>query len=270
MELIDIGANLTHASFTTDLDAVLGRAHEAGVSQIIVTGTSVAASHAADRVAKDYPGFLFATAGVHPHEASGWSASSADVLEGLLTEPNVVAVGEAGLDFNRNYSPRDAQEEAFEAQLDLAARVNRPVFLHQRDAHDRFLNIVRRHRDHLGAAVVHCFTGDSSELADYLDLDLHVGITGWICDERRGKHLRELVTEIPLTRLMLETDSPYLLPRDLAPKPKSRRNEPMHLAHIADTVARCMSLPLDEFATSVAATTRAFFNLCDSPQTQAG
>lgn len=264
MELVDIGANLSHDSFRDDLPQVLQRARAAGVVQMIVTGASESESRAAHDLAAAYPGVLYATAGVHPHLAREWTDDTASAIRELARSPIVVAVGEAGLDFNRDFSPRPVQEKAFTAQLELAVELAMPVFMHERDAHDRFAAILADYRSRLAAAVIHCFTGDASALDHYLELDLHIGITGWICDERRGTHLRELVARIPLDRLMLETDSPYLLPRDLEPRPKSRRNEPMHLKHIAETVATCRGMDAAELADATTRTARAFFNL-DAP-----
>jgi len=261
MQLIDIGANLSHDSFRHDLPQVLERAHSAGVAQMVVTGASESESRAAHDIASAHPGVLFATAGVHPHLAREWTDDTAMAIRELVQSPIVVAVGEAGLDFNRDFSPRPIQEQVFAAQLELAVELGMPVFMHERDAHDRFAAILGEFRSRLGPAVIHCFTGDAQELDHYLELDLHVGITGWICDDRRGTHLRELVSRIPLERLMLETDSPYLLPRDLDPRPKSRRNEPMHLAHIAETVAACRKIDPAELADATTRTARAFFGL---------
>ncbi len=261
MELVDIGANLSHDSFRHDLPQVLERAHAAGVAQMIVTGASEIESQAAHDIAALHPGVLFATAGVHPHLAREWSDDTEAVIRELAQSPVVVAVGEAGLDFNRDFSPRPIQESVFAAQLELAADFGLPVFMHERDAHDRFAAILGEYRARLGPAVIHCFTGGASELERYLEMDLHVGITGWICDERRGTHLREIVPRIPLERLMLETDSPYLLPRDLEPRPKSRRNEPMYLAHILETVAACRGIDPAELADATTRTARAFFDL---------
>jgi TatD DNase family protein len=255
VELIDIGANLSHDSFRHDLPQVLERARAAGIVQMIVTG------RAAHDIASAYPGVLYATAGVHPHLAREWTDDTATVIRELVQSPIVVAVGEAGLDFNRDFSPRPVQERVFAAQLELAVVLGMPVFMHERDAHDRFVAILGEYRSRLGTAVIHCFTGDAPELDRYLELDLHVGITGWICDERRGMHVRELVSRIPLERLMLETDSPYLLPRDLVPRPKGRRNEPMHLAHILETVADCRRTDPAEIAEATTRTARAFFGL---------
>ena len=261
MALVDIGANLTHASFRDDLPAVLDRAREAGVEQIVVTGASEDESRAARALAALHPQRLHSTTGVHPHLAREWSDATAETFRGLASSAEVVAIGETGLDFNRDFSPRPEQERAFEAQLELASALGMPVFMHERDAAERFIAILEGHRHHLGAAVIHCFTGDASALDAYLGLDLHVGITGWICDERRGLHLRELVARIPADRLMIETDSPYLLPRDLTPKPKSRRNEPMHLRHIVEVVAACRDEPVAALAASTSRTARAFFGI---------
>lgn len=237
--LIDIGANLTDKAFTDDLPDVLVRADAAGVQTIFVTGTTVATSQAALKLAHVHPDQLRSTAGIHPHYARLADAHSMNSLRQLAADPLVVAIGETGLDFNRDFSPRPVQETVFEQQLALACELRLPLFLHQRDAHPRFLAILQDFRDQLPGAVVHCFTGTGDELKDYLDLDLHIGITGWICDERRGLHLRELVRAIPSDRLLLETDSPYLVPRDLRPKPRKGRNEPAFLPHILAHVAAC-------------------------------
>ncbi|MGN6788482.1 MAG: TatD family hydrolase [Rhodanobacteraceae bacterium] len=238
MHLIDIGANLTHESFQHDFDAVLDRARKAGVERMIVTGASRAGSERALELAREHPGTLHATAGVHPHHAGDYGAETDALLRTLARESEVVAVGETGLDYFRDLSPRPAQRAAFEKQLAIAVDLGMPLFLHQRDAHDDFFALLKTARDQVPAAVVHCFTDDRRALFEYLDLDCHIGITGWICDERRGTHLRELVRSIPADRLLLETDAPYLLPRDIRPQPSDRRNEPMYLEHICDTVAR--------------------------------
>ena len=261
MRLVDIGANLGHESFRGDLDEVLERARSAGVERIVVTGASVPESAAAQRLAARYPNRLRSTAGVHPHLAREWGEESGDALRSLLCRPEVVAVGEAGLDFYRDFSPRACQERAFEAQVELAVELAMPLFMHERDASERFIAILARHRHRLGPAVVHCFTGDEGALDAYLDLDLHIGITGWICDERRGTHLHRLVGRIPSERLMVETDAPYLLPRDLRPRPKSRRNEPAHLPHIVERIAQLRGETPEQLAESSTRTARAFFGL---------
>jgi TatD DNase family protein len=261
MSLIDIGANLTHEGFRHDLDAVLERAAVAGVGQIVVTGTSEAGSAAAIDLARRYPGRLFATAGVHPHDSSKCGPNTLSKLRSLAAEPEVVALGECGLDYNRNYSPQPDQDYWFEAQLELAAELGLPVFLHERDAHDKFIALLRRYRSRLSRAVVHCFTGTLAQALAYLDLDLHLGVTGWICDERRGTHLLEVVRQVPLERLMLETDAPYLLPRSIRPLPAGRRNEPAYLPWVVDAVARAQGRSAEQVAAATAATAASFFNL---------
>ena len=263
MQLIDIGLNLGHDSFDADRAAVLARARDAGVVQMIVTGASAAGSRQAFGFASADRGRLFATAGVHPHHASEVTPAVLAELEALARCPEVVAVGECGLDYFRDISPRDVQRQAFHLQLEMAARVGKPVFLHERDAHDDFLAIVREHRASLVGGIAHCFTGTGEQMHRYLEQDLAIGITGWICDERRGAHLLALVREIPAGSLHLETDAPYLMPRDLRPKPATRRNEPMHLAHIAGVVARARGETREALAATATAASRALFGLPD-------
>ncbi|ROL91211.1 TatD family hydrolase [Pseudomonas chlororaphis] len=264
MQLIDIGVNLTNPSFAEKHRAVLDRAYAAGVCQLVLTGTSVEGSEQALELSRqlDESGRqLFSTAGIHPHCASDWNTDSAQRLRSLLKESSVKAVGECGLDFNRDFSPRGQQEKVLEEHLALAVELQLPVFLHERDASQRLLEIVRDFRDRLPAAVVHCFTGEQRALFNYLDLDLHIGITGWICDERRGTHLHPLVREIPRGRLMLESDAPYLLPRSLRPKPKNGRNEPAYLTEVLREVALHRSESQEELAAHSTASARAFFAL---------
>ena len=261
MELIDIGANLTHDSFDHDRDAVLQRAREAGVAQMVVTGASLEHSPRALDLARAHPGELFATAGVHPHHATEYTAECDAEMRALLAHPEVVAVGECGLDYFRDFSPRHAQRRAFELQLEMAADTGKPLFLHQRDAHRDFVDVMKGFEGRVGPAVVHCFTGTREELFECLDNDWHIGITGWLCDERRGLHLRELVKSIPANRLMIETDAPYLLPRTVKPPPSHRRNEPMYLAHIVEELARDRGESLADVAAATSATARGFFGL---------
>jgi len=260
-ELIDIGVNLTNVAFHKDLPDVIARASAQGVRRLIVTGTDIAESQLAYQLTQDYPQQLYATAGIHPHDARHATDESWLQIKTLAQHDSVVAIGECGLDFNRDFSPRPMQEAAFAKQLELAAELNMPVFMHERDANERFIAILKEYRSALPAAVLHCFTGSASDLAACLELDLHIGITGWICDERRGADLYQLVGEIPSDRLMLETDAPYLLPRDLKPKPKSRRNEPCHLPHIAETIARARGEDIDTLLSRSLHVTERFFQL---------
>ena len=260
-DLVDIGINLTHRSFDHDRDEVIARAARAGVATLIVTGTSVAESKRAADLARTRPA-CFATAGVHPHHAAECDGGTIDALRALAADPRVVAIGECGLDFNRNFSPPAAQERWFEAQLALAAEVRLPVFLHERDAADRMLAILAAHRPSLVGGVVHCFTGTSATAERYLALGLHIGITGWICDERRGASLVEAVRAIPLDRMMIETDGPFLLPRTLPPEVlKARRNEPAFLPEVVTAIARATGRDASEIATKTTRTARQFFRL---------
>lgn len=238
IELVDIGLNLTHESFDADRTAVLERAAAVGVSRMLVTGSSVEHSRSALHLAREHPEALRATAGIHPHHAAECRPGTRAELLALLLEPEVLAVGECGLDAFRDYSTPADQERAFRLQLELAAEVGKPVFLHQRDAHDAFVALLKEYIGTLAGGVAHCFTAGIEEARAYLDLGLHIGMTGWLCDERRGLHLKDVVRFVPLDRLLVETDAPYLLPRDLKPKPKSRRNEPCYLPHIVTAIAQ--------------------------------
>ncbi len=261
MEWVDIGVNLAHDSFDADRDAVMQRAAQAGVVQMMVTGASEDGSRKAIELARRHPGVLYATAGVHPHHASDLTAEALPALASMARASEVVAVGECGLDYFRDLSPRDLQRRAFAWQLELAPQTGKPVFLHQRDAHADFVAILREHRATLAGGVAHCFTAGAAELDAYLELGLAIGITGWICDERRGLHLREVVKKIPADRLMLETDAPYLLPRDLNPAPKTRRNEPRHLPHVARAVAAARNESPEALARTTTENARRMFGL---------
>lgn len=258
---VDIGLNLTHKSFQSDVSRVLERARAVGVEQMVLTGTSVEGSHSTAQLAHALSPCLYSTAGIHPHHAAEFTDDSLVALSELCERDEVVAVGECGLDFYRNFSPRDAQERCFRAQLRLAAETGRPVFLHERDAFEAFAAILKDFMADLPAAVVHCFTGSDLALDQYLDLGCSIGITGWVCDERRGGGLRELVPTIPLDRLMIETDAPFLLPRDLRPKPKSTRNEPCHLPHIGQVMAGLCGLTAFELAEATTRNAQRFFGL---------
>jgi TatD DNase family protein len=252
LDLVDVGSNLTHASFAADRDAVMARALLAGVRRQIVTGSDLASSRAAAALASLHRSQLWSTAGVHPHHAQSFTTAQHSELLELLRLESVVAVGECGLDYFRNLSPPAAQRAAFVAQLEIAVQVRKPVFLHQRDAHDDFSAILSDFRGSLQGGVAHCFTGGRTELERYLALGLYIGVTGWACDERRGLALKDAVPSIPEDRLLVETDAPYLLPRSLVPQPKGRRNEPAYLPHIAALVAHLRGATL---ASVAAATT---------------
>ncbi len=263
--LIDIGINLAHDSYERDRADVIARAQAAGVVAMIVTGSTLPDSARALGLCRQWPGLLRATAGVHPHHASGFHETDCAALTELLGDPMTVAAGECGLDYYRNYSPPADQRRAFGLQLELAARHDLPVFLHQREAHADFMAILREHPGLPARAVLHCFTGGEDELDDCLEAGLSIGVTGWICDERRGQALRAAAGRIPDDRLMLETDGPYLLPRTLQPKPAHRRNEPMYLPVILDAVAACRGQSTEQLAAQTTANAQRFFGLTLEP-----
>lgn len=261
MELIDIGCNLTHDSFDPDRTEVIEAAVAAGVSRMVVTGASAQGSKAALELALDWPERLFATAGIHPHHATDFNKQTDEVLRELCEHQKVVAVGETGLDYFRDFSPRDSQRDSFEKHIQIAIDTGLPFFLHQRDAHEDFVAILRQYRDRLNEVVVHCFTGSRQELHECLDLDFYIGITGWICDERRGTHMKEYLQDIPAERLMIETDAPYLKPRNLTPKVKSHRNEPRLLPWILGTLAACRNDHPQALAEATTRNAMRFFRL---------
>ena len=261
VKLIDIGVNLTNKRFDKDLPDVITNAEQAGLSALMITGTNLLESQAAIELAQTNPEFLFTTAGIHPHDANSFDKDSIETLKALAKNPQVKAIGECGLDFNRNYSTPAEQEIAFLEQLELAVELQLPVFMHERDANQRFIKLLKPYRSQLPNAVVHCFTGNIDDLHRCLDLDLHIGITGWICDERRGTELLELVKLIPDNRLMIETDAPYLLPRSMRPKPKSSRNEPKYLPYIAQAIALAREQSLDTLINNTHKNSQTFFNI---------
>ena len=259
--MIDIGANLSHESFRDDFDAVINRAKLANIEKLILTGTDVESNQRAIDLCQLYPEYLFSTVGLHPHDASSYTDEIKSIFREQASNNCVKSLGETGLDFNRNFSSPKDQEYAFIEQLALATELQMPAFLHQRDAHERFLPILKEFRDQLSSIVVHCFTGTKDELFDYLDMDLYIGITGWVCDERRGYGLHLLLKEIPENRLMLETDAPYLMPRNIKPKHKSRRYEPSNLNFILAKVSECLQKSPESVAKQTSINARDFFAL---------
>lgn len=256
----DIGVNLFNGQFDTDRALVLHSAAEAGVRQLILIGSDIAESEQNRQLCAQYKG-CFSTAGVHPHYSASTEHNWLSQLQALLKSPDVIAIGECGLDFNRDFSPRATQQQVFAEQLQLASTTAKPVYLHERDAFDTQLAMLKE--ANIKHGVAHCFTGDTQQLKAWLDLGLYIGITGWLCDERRGDALRQALHYIPLDRLLLETDAPYLLPRNLSPKPVSRRCEPKHLPHIAATVATLRQLDLSALAEITLSNSRRLFNLPD-------
>ncbi len=258
--MIDIGANLTSQRFDKDLSQVIDNAKLAGVESIIVTGTDLQNSLSAIDLCHRYKG-LYATAGIHPHTASTFDATSYQQLAELLKSDKVVAVGETGLDFNRNFSTKEEQIYAFEQQIQLAIDSQKALFLHERDAFDCQYQILANVRKEISGGVIHCFTGSRAALEKYLELDLYIGITGWVCDERRGIELQSLVPLIPDNRLLIETDAPYLTPRTLTGKAKKAKNVPANLVHIAQFVAALREQSVEQLATFSSANATELFRL---------
>ena len=254
--MIDIGANLLHPQFDADRAAVIERARAAGVTRMLVTATDLAMAEAAIALCRREAD-LFCTAGVHPHDAKDAPADQAALAERiaqLAADPVVRAVGETGLDFNRNFSPPEMQRRVFETQLTVAGELGLPVFVHDRDSDGAVYAALARHSGRLPGMVVHCFTGSSEDLDRYLELGCAIGVTGWISDKKRGESLRELVGRIPLDRLLIETDAPFLLPQNAprswqkahAPGASSRRNEPALLPFVAEAIAEAAGVPAAE------------------------
>lgn len=218
--IVDIGANLTNKKFSRDLDSVVGRAQDAGVHKIMVTGISIQSSKDALRLTRLFPGTLYSTAGVHPHEAKSWDDETLSALKELVSNQEVVAIGECGLDFNRNFSPPDVQQEVFEKQVQLACEVKKPLFIHERDAHSELMSVLKRYKEKIPAVVIHCFTGDSTQAKAYLDFGCYIGLTGYVWKDKSEDGVRKILESgiVPLDRLMVETDSPFMYPNTRASK----------------------------------------------------
>lgn len=259
--MIDIGVNLTNSRFHQDIDDVLLRAKNAGLTQLIVTGTSVEESQSALALCHRSPNYLSCTAGVHPHDADSVNADFIEQLCGLAQHEHVKAIGECGLDFNRNFSTPENQLTVFKKQIILASELCKPLFLHQRDAFEPWLALLKPYIDKIPSMITHCFTGDSEQLKTCVDHGMYVGITGWVCDERRGALLQEAVKILPLDRLLLETDAPYLTPRNIRPKPKSSRNEPSYLPFIVKKIVELTGYSEEEVITQSRLNTKKAFQL---------
>lgn len=263
--LIDIGVNLTNKRFDKDRSNLIIRAKNQGVDKLLITGTSVYESQQAlvlcQYYQQQFPNTLFSTAGVHPHDADGVSDDYLTQLIQLAKQPQVKAIGECGLDFNRNFSAPEQQLKVFKEQICLAAELNMPLFLHQRDAFPAWFAQLKPYINRIPAMVAHCFTGNKVELEQCIAAGMYIGITGWVCDERRGKELQEIIKLIPSNRLLIETDAPYLTPRTIRPRPKSSRNEPSYLPYIVQQIADITAIDPDEIACQTSANAREVFNL---------
>lgn len=257
--LVDIGVNFHSGQLTSMTASLLARAKAAGVMQILATGTSLDSSLRALDLAKVNPGVVFATAGVHPHNAKSFDLPTVRQLIDLWICPEVVAVGECGLDYNRNLSTPAAQRSAFEQQLAMAVETGKPLFLHCRDAFVDFHDMLVPAMAQGARGVVHCFTGDRSEVESFLAMGLDIGITGWVTDRQRGQALRDAVAAIPLNRLHLETDAPYLMPKNAGLRGKP--NEPANLPWVAAGLAELLRCDIAEIVEACTENSRRMFDL---------
>ena len=259
-EIADIACNFTSDRFDNDLDEVIERAIANKITKFGLICSRLSDLDKLLEIYNRYSKDMFFTIGVHPHHANEINEQYLEKLKEIINKNNPHAIGETGLDFFRNLSTYEQQMFAFEEQIKIAIKKNKPLFLHQRDSHDDFIKILRKYSSDISKAVVHCFTGTQEQLDDYLELDCYIGVTGWICDEKRNIELRETIKNIPLERLMIETDCPYLIPKDLPNKPKNNRNEPAHLSHIAKVIAILMDVDELKLREQTFHNSKSFFN----------
>lgn len=255
----DAGVNLTNKRILKELEGVMERAQQAGVQKQLIISTSIEEAEQAIQLCQQFPEQLVMTVGIHPHDAGEAPVDYKPQLKELAGHSCVVAIGECGLDFNRNYSPRVAQEDVFVAQIELANELNLPLYLHERDAIDRQIELLNQHCKDSTPCLTHCFTGGAEALSRYAKRGHWFGITGWVCDERRNQELVAALPHLPLDRLVLETDAPFLLPRGLKPRPKM--NEPMFLPIIGETLADYLGISSQKLAALTYANAARFFGL---------
>ena len=259
-EIADIACNFTSERFDNDLDEVIKRAIDNKITKFGLICSRMSDLSKLLKIYKQYSKNMFYTIGVHPHHANEINDDYLKKLKDVITTNNPHAIGETGLDFFRNLSTYEQQIYVFEEQIKIAIDTNKPLFLHQRDSHDDFIKILRKYSSDISKAVVHCFTGTQGQLDDYLELDCYIGITGWICDEKRNIELRKAIKNIPLEKLMIETDCPYLIPKNLVEKPKNNRNEPSNLNHIVSEISMLMNIGEDILRKETFKNTKSFFS----------
>jgi TatD DNase family protein len=263
--LIDTHAHLDFSKFNGDRPAVVERARAAGVTTIVNVGTDLVSSRRAVALAEEYQD-VYAAVGVHPHGAKKLDGATLGALRELAQRPKVVAVGEIGLDYYRNLSPRDAQRRAFQAQLAWAAKLGKPVIIHDRDAHDEVLNVLTKwaagleHSTLTGRlGVLHTFSGDLEMAQRAIDLGFYISISGPVT-YKNARQLPEIVRALPLDRLLVETDCPFL-----APEPyRGKRNEPAYTRLVAERIAELRGIPLDDLARATTANARRLFELANT------
>ena len=256
---IDIACNFTHPSFAESLDQVLRDANDVDVNKFVLLSASLKDLEPIHSIKSQNPSQFFITAGIHPHHANEiLDLNETPLIDRLVSiQPN--AIGETGLDYFRNISPPEIQRDSFAMHIEIAKELQKPLYLHQRDAHDDFISILKKNNSALPPFIVHCFTGTQKQLDDYLDLGAFIGLTGWICDEKRNKDLIESIKNIPLDKLMLETDSPYLVPKNLPIKAKKNINEPKYLPHIAKEVSELIGISIESLRDATSKNAENFF-----------
>jgi TatD DNase family protein len=257
--LVDIGVNLAAKIFDNDVDVVINDAFSVGVQKMIITGSCPDSNHKAHILTHKKPNQLYHTAGTHPHYACNFKDQDLLMVKKLSKSLSFVAIGECGLDYFRNLSPKKDQIYCFYKYLDLACETQLPLFLHLRDAFSDFYKIITEFKADLPKFVVHCWTGTKDELTELLKIGAYIGITGWICDDKRGAHLHEQLKIIPDTHLMIETDSPYLTPKTL--NKKTKRNVPANLVFIAEYIAKIKGISFVDFCNNSSKVAFDFFNL---------
>jgi len=257
---IDIACNFTHDSFKDNLDEVLNNAEHAGVDKFVLLCASLDDIDPIKVIQNNTPEKFFISAGIHPHHATEILEINYDALFNKLKSINPNAIGETGLDYFRNISPPDIQKKSFGMHIEIAKELNLPLYLHQRDAHSDFIRIIKENISNFPKFVVHCFTGTQAELDEYLELGAYIGLTGWICDAKRNIDLRKSIKNIPIEKMMIETDSPYLIPKNLLLKPKKNINEPKYLPHIANEICELTGYELEELKSATSNNAIKFFS----------
>ena len=258
-EISDIACNFTNDRFDNDLDTVINKAIENKITKFGLICSRLNDVEKLLSIYEQHLNNMFFTIGVHPHHANELNDKYLKNLKETIKNNRPHAIGETGLDFFRNLSSYEEQIYAFDEQIKISIDTNLPLFLHQRDSHDDFMKILKKYSSDINKTVVHCFTGTQSQLDDYLSLDCYIGVTGWICDEKRNVELRKTIKNIPLSKLMIETDCPYLTPKNLPIKPKNNRNEPINLNHIASEIALLMDIDEDTLRKHTFENTMNFF-----------
>ena len=257
---IDIACNFTHESFKHNLDEVINNAEQEGVEKFVLLCASLADIDPIKVIQNNAPEKYFISAGIHPHHATEILEINHDALLNKLKSISPNAIGETGLDYFRNISPPNIQKKSFGMHIEIAKELSLPLYLHQRDAHGDFIRIIKENISNFPKFVVHCFTGTQVELDEYLELGAYIGLTGWICDAKRNNDLRKSIKNIPIEKMMIETDSPYLIPKNLMVKPKKNVNEPKYLPHIANEICELTGYDLEELKSATSNNAIKFFS----------